>query len=141
MPLATAPYLDGLAQDSAFVHARNMYEFLVEPKGEGASIRTELGLPKLSSSLWVTYGNAVHRKALHMSRWRPHEPAEPGRGPFDDLQDRVADFAHDGLRLWDLLADTKEAQPYRRQMTSARRDVIEHTAWLAGEYGLNPLFR
>ena len=149
-PTARADYLTGLAQDSAFVHARNLFEFFTDkneneqwladrglPFG-GATTRKRLDLPRQHSSLWKEYRDAVMRKVFHMSSWRPHAPGEPdGRGAADDLQHRAFDFAQEALRCWDAMLDESE-EPSRSVLAEGRRKAIEQSTRATTGYGIDP---
>lgn len=149
-PTAGADYLKGLAQDSAFVHTRNLFEFLTGKKEDerwladeglpfgGATTRRLLKLPRQHSALWNDYRAAVMRKVFHMSSWRPHAPGESeGRGAADDLQHRVLDFAQEALRCWEsMLNESKE--PSRSVLVEGRRNAITRSMWASTGYGIDP---
>ena len=149
-PTAQADYLKGLAQDSALVHARNLFEFLADKKENerrlvdqglpfgGATTRKRLNLPRQHSTLWKEYRVAVTRKVLHMSSWRPHVPGEPdGREAADDLQYRVLDLAQDALRCWDEMLDQSD-EPCRPVLVDGRREAIKQAKRAADGYGIDP---
>jgi hypothetical protein len=133
-----APFYDGFAQDSTFLHARALYEFLCgrNKKRGWVQLRMAAGIESpLPSRLWddADFRNALQLKVFHLlTRWRPHEPKVK---PYDDLSERVVEVAQDVLDVW-TAAIGAVTEPCRTVMTRARADSIAHSAWLADQLGM-----
>lgn len=94
-----------VAMDSAFVHARNLYNFFTLPEGGHDVSVTAFGpASPYSSATCDAWMEPLNRHVLHMSRGRLNPTNVQSGG---HLTKQIETFAHDILRLWRLF----EADP------------------------------
>lgn len=131
-------HLPVLAMDSAFLHARNLFEFW---RGERGNIRRVFGSDGPSSDLYVDQEEglkkALHRKLLHMDPDREFEPAETAD---DRLHLRVEEVAHEVLTCWDLWRASDGMAPHAVTLDAVRRDSVDQAASAAVRLGIDPVF-
>jgi hypothetical protein len=126
-------YLREMAMDSAFLHARVLYEYLT--KDQGWADRSPH--PRQGSDLWDKYHGPLHWKLMHPG---PHRPYETHVGPGDDLMYRVEDFANDILRWWGVVTEDASMADYRDDLLFARRRALDDAAEAARRLGIRTLF-
>lgn len=127
------PHLVVMSMDSAFVHARVLYEFVTR---EDHWKRTAAHMPRIAP-LWVKYEDAMHRRVLHPD---PRRPQAAGTQHGDDLKDRVVDFARDLLALWDDITTDPQMRPYRSTMSNTRAAAVADAKQVADAMRIAPLF-
>jgi hypothetical protein len=129
-----------MAMDSAFVHARNLTEFMTldgrwkgdPPKRPARSPHAVPALP-----VWSEYCESLHMKLLHPDPLRPYQPGGRGR---DDLKDRVVDVASDVLTGWDDITAQAAMGPHRLAMEEARAQAVRDATGAAQRLGVAPVF-
>lgn len=85
-----------IAMDSAFVHARCLFNFFTSGGSNDISI-VEFGPQPYDSPTYDQWKEALHRHVLHVAKGRA-APANLIHGAH--LNEQVLAFAHEGLRLW-----------------------------------------
>jgi hypothetical protein len=117
-------HLAVMAMDSAFVHARVLYEFLTrEPRSGWETKRTPHDA--VASDLWAEYSAPMHDKVLHPSPKRPYRPTGT---TADDLHGQVLNLSRDVLRLWKGVAAQSVMEPYRVAMHAAAETAVQEAA-------------
>lgn len=91
------------AMDSAFVHARNLFEFLTEKTTESHYGYDAFGIGKLKSKIYQKdWKSPLHSHLMHaqdrtatrmLTSYQRADQPKP-------LQDMPVDFAHEAVRLW-----------------------------------------
>jgi hypothetical protein len=138
-PDRVPPYGIDLAQDSTFLHARNLYDLLVVEharKGE----RRALGLSKAVKRTLYTaaFEKAVHEKLFHVS---PDRPFTPTGVPADKIIDQVLDIARDALDRWDALRAKVTDAVFGEALDAARTFAITAASEAAQRHEMpEPLF-
>jgi len=131
-------HLNNLAQDSALLHTRGLYEFFVKDTKEWRQNRAEIGLAApVSSPLFKKYELAINEKVHHVSPWRPFV-ASGSAG--DDLHERVLDFAHDLVGIWDRVGTSPETAACHYAFAAAREAAIVAAAECAAWFNDRPQF-
>ena len=115
-----------VAMDSAFVHARNLYNFFTEPKGGNDISVTAFGpSAPYPSTIYDTWREALHRQVLHVSKGRT-SPTNLKDGAH--LNEQVEVFARDILSLWCTFESDPAAANLRSVLKAARKRAIEDAA-------------
>jgi hypothetical protein len=137
--LTAPPFLMDMAQDSVFLHARNLYELMAVRTEHGRKLRDAFGLTVFLPSPLVPmpYWGALHERAVHLSPYRPFEAT--GK-PDDELPGLCLEFATDVLRMWDLLAGEPEIAHLVGAIEYARDVAVGEAVDRAMLHGMAPLF-
>lgn len=105
--LVRATLSDGNIQnyfkDSAYIHVRNLYEFLTKDNksGKGFDVHlTDLGCSKLHSAVYAKWSEALNRRTAHLSPGRlgRNDSKEPIGS--EQLNEQVDNFCKDIEYLW-----------------------------------------
>jgi hypothetical protein len=130
-------YLVDMAQDSVFVHARNLYDFMGRGR-QATEIRRQFGFTaRVRSPMYSRYKDAIHAKNLHVSPGRPFIPS----GSHDDrLPEKVVEIATDVLRHWGLLTAEPQLAPYATALKRARDEAVAEATQRAADHGISALF-
>ena len=128
-----------IAMDSAFVHARNLFNFLTpvvqRPRWDiGVS---ELGPQPQTSAFYDTWREPLHAHVLHTrSRFTPTNVKNGVR-----INMQVIAFANEVLRLWSELEADPSAAPYAAALKDARERAMKDAANDASKHGMKaPIF-
>ena len=132
------PYLVTLSQDSALLHARALYELFGSSKSRWREARRSIGLSApITSALFDEYERGINDKLHHVSTSRPFVPET---FPHDELPDRVLDFAHDVLSIWDGVSVQPETSACHDAFRLARARAIAAATETAEWFGAKPEF-
>lgn len=125
-----------VAQDSAFVHARCLFNFFTSTKsGTDISI-VEFGPEAYESPIYEKWKEPLNRHVLHISKGRAN-PQNLKNGTH--LNEQVLDFATEILHLWEKFETDPSASGYAANLSEARQQAIQHAANDANER-TKPLF-
>src|SRR5438876_7482076 len=103
------PDLATLAMEAAYVHVRNLNEFLRrEDRWQPRCERSPHG--GVTPYLWTAHEMAIEAKLLHPDPDRPHEPA---RKSDDNLMGMIVEFANEVVDNWVIVAKQLRMEAYR----------------------------
>jgi hypothetical protein len=127
-------HLKVYAMDSAFLHARNLYEFFTVPKQciernkkwgrltwqdfSGDAIQT-------SDKYDEDFREDFHGRLLHLSG---------NRSAKKEIKGEVTSLAKDVLQLWDGFAKKPGIEPYAMALNEKRREAIDEAVHVAQQY-------
>lgn len=132
-----AGYDTVVAADSAFMHARTLFEFFTsDAKNSNNTKVTEFGIVLYKSPLYSRWKESLNRHVLHLSHTRLNPQNIKGSG---QLKDQVEAFAQEVLLLWDRLESDTALEVYKPLLTEARKFAIAHAAHDVKGRG-NPIF-
>lgn len=111
-----------VAEDSAFMHARTLFEFFTS-KGKNSNILriTEFGLRKFKSNVYAKWKVPLNRHVLHLNEKRL-KPNNLKNG--EHLSEQVEVFAKEILKLWEQFENDPAAASYRQILKSVRERAI-----------------
>ncbi|MDZ4654952.1 MAG: hypothetical protein U1F44_03665 [Coriobacteriia bacterium] len=120
-----------IAMDSAFVHARCLFNFFTSRGSNDISI-VGFGPPLYDSPIYEKWKEALHRHVLHVAKGRA-VPTNLIDGAH--LKNQVLAFAHEGLRLWRCFEADAAASKYAdilkraevQALADARNDAGKRT--------------
>ncbi len=126
-----------VAMDSAFVHARNLFNFFTEDQGGVDVSVTEFGpTDPYPSPVYDEWREPLHRHLLHIAKGRINPTNLHGTA---HLKDQVLAFATAILDLWSQLQSDPAAAPYASLLADARARAIQDSINDAGTR-IQPLF-
>lgn len=133
------------AMDSAFLHARSLYEFFtwIEPQRPTRRAQTRVywrtyGLQgRLVSRLYTDWIGILHDYVMHLNDVRGSS-SNVLNG--QQLNKQILIFAEDVLHLWDQFSAMPEVSQFSTELADARRKSVEQANSIAKERGLQPLF-
>ncbi len=122
-----------LTMDSAFLHARSLYEFFLTPKrlwrSDTAYAERDFGVPLSPTKVSDTYIDALNKRLFHIDIFRPAPVNKGGKKVKTDINVRVVDIATDVLELWDDFA--AKVGKFPTALRTARRKAIGDAAQAA----------
>lgn len=111
-----------VAEDSAFMHARTLFEFFTSDGKNKNNIRiAELGARKYRSNVYSKWKSALNRHVMHLN-YKRLEPSNLKNGIH--LKDQVEVFAHEILKLWKQFENDPATQPFHQALAKARQRAI-----------------
>ena len=109
------------AMDSAFLHARTLFEFLTTKTGRNHYGANELGISPLESKPYNDgWKQSLHGYLMHAQARDEPEQLEASDGTLKDLNAMPGDFADEVTRLW-----TEMAEELRAAGQSDRADLVD----------------
>jgi hypothetical protein len=131
-------HVDVMSMDSAFLHARNLYEFW---RGERRHCELVFGQKGPESNLYLdndgTLRRALHRKLFHLDSDREFEP----RGTSDDtLHTRVREISDDVMEQWSAWRQMPNMTRFHAVMDQVRLLSVEDAAHAAASLAMSPLY-
>lgn len=109
------------AMDSAFLHARTLFEFLTQRTGRNHYGVDELGISPIESKVYASeWSDALHEYVMHAKGRSAQRELHALDGTVKDLKTMPPDFAQEVERLWVLFANR-----LREDGQSARADAVE----------------
>jgi Fe-S cluster biosynthesis and repair protein YggX len=111
-----------VAEDSAFIHARTLFEFFTSKKRNKNILRiVEFGPSKYRSSIYATWKPSLNRHVLHLNEKR----LNPNNLKTDEhLSEQVEVFAREVLSLWKQFENDPEAASFRPILVRVRERAI-----------------
>jgi hypothetical protein len=90
------------AMDSAFLHARVLFEFFCGTGEWGNYYRCRefVGVDFLKSDCYSNWAGSLHRGAMHAQGRSGPAPLKSAAGEEKELKEMPVEFAHEILRLW-----------------------------------------
>jgi hypothetical protein len=127
-------HLKVYTMDSAFLHARSLYEFFTAT--EAAVKRNAKKDLKLT---WRDYGSKGPQKSQRYSKFiKPlHGRAmhiEKGRAGLDEVKKEVLNFASDILNLWNRFSRSSDLVQYSGLLDQARKKAVGEANKVAEQY-------
>jgi len=119
-----------VAMDSAFVHARCLFEFFTLKKSSNDVSVTEFGpTSPYQSTLYDAWCEPLNRHVLHIAKGRmtPNNLIASGH-----LNEQVEVFGEEVLSLWDRLIRDPAAAAFRADFQWTRDEAVKHAANDAG---------
>lgn len=140
-----------LSMDSAFLHARSLYEFFTgdpsrdEGGGREPASWKLFGAARQKSVLYEKWGETLHARLFHLRRNRP-QPTSAKRGTRGtklptDIKEEVVNFAHDLLALWQSFTQDPALLDYRTTLDTKRAGAIREADLTAHRYNMISEFR
>ncbi len=125
-----------VAMDAAFVHARNLFNFLAQQSSNDICV-TKLGAAApFPSQVYKDWKDALHQHVLHIREGRL-APNNVVNGQH--INEQVESFAREVLRLWHLWEAEPGAAAYVTEIQRARTRAVADAANDAGQR-ISPLF-
>jgi hypothetical protein len=114
-----------VAQDSAFVHARCLFNFFTSTKsGHDISI-VEFGPEPYESSIYEMWKEPLNRHVLRIAKGRA-KPSNLKKGRH--INEQILVFANEILRLWEQFETDPSASDYATNLSKARQCAIQDAA-------------
>ena len=136
-PLPNLPnHFQVLAMDSACVHIRSLYDFLIVNKTERADTAyasRDFNVTLAPTPLYKDYIDSINKRLMHIDTNRPAPRRQNGKQVKTDLNRKVLDLAQDVLSLWDDFL--REVPQFSKQLTKARTDAIDDAKRAADALG------
>lgn len=112
-----------VAEDSAFMHARTLFEFFTS-KGKNSNILriTEFGPRKFKSNVYAKWKIPLNRHVLHLSEKRL-KPNNLKAG--EHLNEQVEVFAREILKLWERFENDPAASSFQSTLRKVRVRAVE----------------
>ena len=113
--------------DSAFVHARCLYEFFTSTKPPGDKVNWQNFGQNAgqSSAKYDTYRDALHLRSIHLGK---------NRASQDEIKNEVVNFATDVLDLWDFFSKNPDLKDYAIVLDQTRKQAIKEAEAVANQY-------
>jgi hypothetical protein len=112
-----------VAEDSAFVHARCLFEFFTHRKGGNDVSVTEFGpTAPYTSPAYGRWCGPLNRHVLHIAKGRTTPSNLNSSG---HLNEQVKVFADEILLLWDKLIGDPEAAAFKTDLEWARAEAVK----------------
>lgn len=112
-----------VAQDSAFVHARCLFNFFTSLKSKNDISIVEFGPNPYESLVYQLWEEPLNRHVLHISKGR----ANPNNLKNDThINEQILVFANEILRLWKQFEADPSASDYAANLSKARQCAIQH---------------
>jgi hypothetical protein len=134
-------HLKVYTMDSAFVHARSLYEFFTmdprsvshhESKNHNRLTWHDFGLTApLSSPTYKRLAGPLHGRVIHICK---------GRSEHKPIKNHVVTLAADILRLWEEFSKSLELKDYASVLDSFREKAIEEAEAVANQYASRKYF-
>ena len=114
-----------VAMDAAFLHARNLFNFLAAATKNDSSV-TEFGVPApYTSAVYSDWSGALHDHVVHV---RPARLQPTNTVGGQHLNQQVEVFAREVLRLWILFESDPAASDFEPELRVAREQAIADSA-------------
>jgi hypothetical protein len=111
-----------VAMDSAFVHARNLFNFLADSTTHDSCV-TQFGpSTPYDSPVYTMWSEPLHRHVLHIADARI-SPTNTRGG--EHLNQQVESFTREALRLWELFEHDPAASKFHLELNTARLLAID----------------
>lgn len=113
--------------DSAFVHARSLYEFFTNPKPQSERLSwRDYGMRgPLISKRYNRFIRPLHGRVMHLNK---------NRTGYRQIKGEVLRLALDVLALWQEFSEKSEVQPYRNLLDDRRKRAIKEATSVAEQY-------
>lgn len=111
-----------VAEDSAFMHARTLFEFFTSDGKNKNNLRViEFGAHKYKSNIYAKWKPSLNRHVLHLNEKR----LNPNNLKADEhLSEQVEVFAREILRLWVQFENDPTAISFQHTLKSVRKRAI-----------------
>lgn len=111
-----------VAEDSAFIHARTLFEFFTSKKRNKNILRiVEFGPSKYRSNIYAKWKSSLNRHLLHLNEKR----LNPNNLKVNEhLNEQVDVFAREILRLWDQFENDPAATLFQPALRKVRERAI-----------------
>lgn len=130
------PHLKVYTMDSAFLHARSLYEFFTAPNGSKPRNKKRKGRNRLT---WYDYSHAarqiskkynqfmepLHGRVMHLDK---------DRAANAEINSEVVKFATDILCLWNGFSSNPALRPYAELLDKFRDQAIREAESVAERY-------
>jgi hypothetical protein len=136
-----------MSMDSAFLHARNLYEFFTTPRnvaqrrlGDRATWLTFNAAAPQRSTLYNQWRPVLHERLVHLSITRPN-PVSASGAPLGAtaLNGEVLNFAQDVLNLWRAFEADPSVLAFKSPLEGARKQAIDQARQASARLGQAPL--
>jgi len=128
-------HLNVYTMDSAFMHARSLYEFFTAPE-EAIKRNEKRGEKRLTwrdysvmarqtSRKYEEFIKPLHGRVMHLDKDRPG---------YDAVKSEVVNFAKDILELWDGFTKKPGINKYAELLKKLRDDAIREARHVASQY-------
>ncbi len=111
-----------VAEDSAFIHARILFEFFTSKKRTKNILRiVEFGPSKYKSNIYAKWKSSLNRHVLHLNEKRLN-PNNLKTG--EHLNQQIEVFAREILRLWEKFENDSAASSFQSTLRKVRERAI-----------------
>ena len=127
-------HLNVYAMDSAFLHARSLYEFFTATE-ESIKRNAKKGVRRLTwrdysrtarqtSEKYNRFSKPLHGRVMHLDQ---------DRAGYDEIKNETVNFAADILSLWNRFSE-KVKEPYTSLLDKFQDEAIREAASVAAQY-------